>query len=127
MFDLSKLGIWLAVPMILSSIPVRAAEEDPMACVGEIKRVCAQLEDHLETCLSERGSQLSAVCRDQLKTAMSLAQDPSGPAACIPDVQRLCPDMKPQALAQCIGAQQSNFSAACQHYLQSAPSKASAE
>jgi len=127
MFDLSKLGIWLAVPMILSSIPVRAAEEDPMACIGEIERVCVRLEDRLETCLSDRGSQLSAACRDQLKTAMSLAQDPSGPAACIPDVQRLCPDMKPQALAQCIGAQQSNFSAACRQYLQGARSRASSE
>jgi hypothetical protein len=127
MFDLYKLGFWLATLVILTSIPVRAAEEDPMACVGEIERVCVQLEDHLETCLSDRGSQLSAACRDQLKTAMSLAQDPSGPAACIPDVQRLCPDMKPQALAKCIGAQQSNFSAACQQYLQSARSGAPAK
>jgi len=118
MFKLSKSGLWLAPLVALTSIPVCAAEEDPMACVGEIERVCVQLEDKLETCLADRGHQLSTACRDQLKGAMAMMADPSGPAACIPDVQRLCPDLKPKALAACMSEKQANFSADCQHYLQ---------
>ena len=117
MFGTLKSSFYLTVFIALSSIPVRADEADPAACLGEIERVCVQLEDKLETCLSDRGSQLSAACRDQLKTAMSLVQDPSGPALCIPDVQRLCPDLKPETLSRCIADQQAHFSAACQNYL----------
>lgn len=100
-----------------------AADQDPMACVKEIEQVCVHLKDKLESCLEDRGAQLSTDCRDQLKAAMALAQDPSGPAACIPDVQRLCPDLKPDAFARCMAEQQPNFSDACQKYLQKARSE----
>lgn len=109
------------------SLPARADPPDPTACVGEVERVCIHLEDHLETCLAERGAQLSPACRDQVQTAMSMAQDPSGPAACVPDVQRLCPGLKTRALAQCITNQQANFSADCRKYLQNAPPAKPAE
>ena len=117
MFGTIKSSFRLAVFVALAAIPVRAAEADPAACLGEIERVCVHLEDKLETCLSDRGRQLSAACRDQLKAAMSLVQDPSGPALCIPDVQRLCPDLKAEALSRCIADQQPHFSDACQNYL----------
>ena len=120
-------AIGLAVFVSLVSIPVRAGEADPSACVSEIQQVCVQLEDQLETCLAKRGDQLSAACRGQLKKAMAMMEDPSGPAACIPDVQRLCPDLSAKALTSCISAQQANFSAACQHYLQNARPGASPE
>jgi hypothetical protein len=119
--------VWLTLLIPLASVPVRAAEQDPSACVNEIERVCAQMEDHLETCLDKRGDKLSAPCRDQLQKAMDLMEDPSGPAACIPDVQRLCPDLKAKALASCMSDQQANFSAACQQYLQSASHAAASE
>jgi|GEM_PF-1737334 hypothetical protein len=112
--------IWLAILIPLVSMPVFAGEEGPSACVEEIERVCVQLEDKLETCLAQRGDQLSAPCRDQLKKAMALMEDPSGPAACIPDVQRLCPDLSAKALTSCVTGQQANFSTACQRYLQNA-------
>jgi len=83
MFKLSKSGLWLAPLVALTSIPVCAAEEDPMLC-GRNRAVCVQLEDKLETCLADRGHQLSTACRDQLKGAMAMMADPSGPAACIP-------------------------------------------
>jgi len=117
---------WL-LPALMLACPRLWAVEDPTACVGEIERVCTRLEDKLETCLAERGDQLSPTCRDQLKSAMTLVQDPTGPAACIPDVQRLCPDLTPRALASCITDQQPNFSAACKRYLQSARPGASSE
>jgi hypothetical protein len=120
MFEWIRPWFWLALLAALASASVCAAEEDPTACVGEIERVCLHQEDKLETCLAERGDQLSTPCRDQLQSAMELIKDPSGPAACIPDVQRLCPDLKAQALGPCISAQQANFSAACQRYLQGA-------
>lgn len=111
---------WLSLLIPVLSVSARAAGQDPSACVSEIERVCAQMEDHLETCLEKRGDKLSSTCRNQLQKAMDLMADPSGPAACIPDVQRLCPDMKAKALASCLANQQANFSAACQQYLQSA-------
>jgi hypothetical protein len=112
-----KYGFYLMVFVALSAIPLRAAEADPAACLGEIERVCVHLEDKLETCLSERGNQLSVACHDQLKSAMSLVQDPSGPALCMPDVQRLCPGLKAEELSHCIADQQTHFSVACQNYL----------
>jgi hypothetical protein len=101
-----------------------SAEVDPMACLREIQGVCAHLEDQLETCLTDRGDQLSTPCRDQLKTAMSVMKDPTGPASCVPDVQRLCPNLESKALGQCITDQQGNFSESCRAYLQSANQKA---
>jgi hypothetical protein len=106
---------------------VQASTEDPSACLGEIERVCVNLEDKLETCLSNRGDQLTPGCRDQLKKAMALMDDPTGPAACVPDVQRLCPDLKSQALISCIASQKANFSDACKRYLQSARQGATTE
>jgi len=94
-----------------------AAATDPTACVGEIERVCAGMEAKLETCLAERGDQLSAGCRDALNAAMEMAQDPTGPAACIPDIQRYCPELSPTALAKCIAEQKANFGETCQKYL----------
>ena len=120
MMTKTRFILWLT---LLSPAVGLAADQDPMACVSEIERVCAHLEDQLETCLADRGPQLSPDCRDQLKAAMALAQDPSGPAACIPDVQRLCPDLKPEAFARCMAEQQSHLSEACQKYLQKARSE----
>jgi hypothetical protein len=111
---------WILFMALLWPAPSWAADQDPMACVKEIEKVCVQLEDNLESCLEERGTHLSADCRDQLQSAMALAQDPSGPAACIPDVKRLCPDLKPQAFARCLTEQMPHFSEACQAYLQKA-------
>jgi len=116
----TRLILWLA---LLSPAAGLAADQDPMACVKEIEQVCVHLEDKLESCLADRGAQLSADCRDQLKGAMALAQDPAGPAACIPDIQRLCPDLKPEAFARCVADQQSHFSEACRKYLQKARSE----
>ena len=116
----TRLILWL---VLLSPAAGLAADQDPMACVKEIERVCVRLEDNLESCLADRGAQLSPNCRDQLKDAMTLAQDPAGPAACIPDVQRLCPDLKPEAFARCMADQQPNFSEACRKYLQQAHSE----
>ena len=106
--------------LLVAPVAAFAAGTDPAACLQEIEKVCTGLESSLETCLAERGNQLTADCRDEFKAAMALAQDPSGPAACIPDVERLCPDRTPQAIAACISGQQSHFSQACQKYLQAA-------
>jgi len=114
-------GAFLGI-LTLDSRPA-LAESDPMACVREIQNVCVQLQDKLETCLADRGSQLSTTCRDQLKTAVSAVQDPSGPAACIPDVQRLCPRLEAEALGQCITDNEDNFSKPCRTYLQTAAGK----
>ena len=100
-----------------------AAESDPSACLSEIERVCVHLEDHLETCLAQRGNQLSASCQSVLKTAMSAMSDPSGPASCVNDIQRECPNIKTNALAPCVMEKQAQFSKACQTYLQSAGQK----
>ena len=96
-----------------------AAEPDPVACLGEIKVVCAGLEDKLEVCLSDKGSQLSADCRDQLQSAMTLMQDPSGPASCVPDIKRFCQDMTVRGLSACISDNKAKFGPACRKYLQS--------
>jgi hypothetical protein len=111
-----KTGLILLL-VLLSPAAALAADQDPTACIKEIEQVCFHLEDKLESCLADRGDQLSPDCRDQLKAAMALAQDPTGPAACIPDVQRLCPDLKPDVFARCMADQQSHFSDACQKYL----------
>jgi hypothetical protein len=108
---------------LLASAGTAKAASDSVACLQEIEKVCSGQENSLETCLSERGDRLSADCRQQLKEAMALVQDPSGPAACIPDVQRLCPDRTPQAIAACISDQQPHFSKACQDYLQASRQK----
>ena len=119
MADKTRRAVWL-LPALMLACPRLWAAEDPSACIGDIERVCIHLEDKLENCLAERGDQLPPACRDQLKSAMTLVQDPTGPAACIPDVQRLCPEMTPAALSSCITSQLPNFSEACKRYLQSA-------
>src|SRR5579864_8823637 len=101
------LSAWL---LALGMPSASHADQEPAACVQEIERVCKGLEDRLEGCLADRGDQMSAACRDELKTAMGAVQDPSGPGSCIPDVQRLCPNLKPRALAKCISEKQSSFS-----------------
>lgn len=112
-------GLALAGFLILKpSWAASAPDQDPAACLRDVQRVCVQMEDHLETCLDQRGDQLPAGCRDSLKAAMSLAQDPSGPGACIADVQRFCPSLPSDTLAQCMTDKMSQFSDACQKYLQ---------
>lgn len=113
----------IAVLGIAWTQPAHAMESDPSACLSEIERVCVHLEDHLETCLAQRGSQLSASCQSVLKTAMSAMSDPSGPASCVNDIQRECPNLKTNALAQCVMEKQGQFSKACQTYLQSTGQK----
>lgn len=114
-----RIGMFFIFTLALSWPATSPAEQDPMACVQEIQRVCVHLEEKLEDCLSERGDQLSNTCRDELKTAMKAVQDPSGLASCIPDVQQLCPNLKSDALTHCITEKQSSFSEPCQKYLQS--------
>ena len=96
-----------------------AADQELSSCVGDIEHVCAGLEDHLETCLSQRGSTLTPTCREQLGNAMNLMQSPTGPGTCVADVQHLCPNLTASALGSCIVAKQSQFSDACQKYIQS--------
>jgi hypothetical protein len=110
---------FLAILLVAGLAPAKAAEQDPVACLREIERVCVRLEEKLETCLAERGDQLSGPCRDELKMAMSFMEKQSGPAACVPDVQRLCPSLRSDALGQCIVDKQNQFSEACQKYLHS--------
>ena len=117
------LAFWVAGLFLMAAARASAAESDPVACLQEISKVCVGQENSLETCLSDRGSRISADCRDQLKQAMAMMQDPTGPAGCVPDIERYCKDRNPQAIAACIGSQQSHFSAACQKYLQTATPK----
>ena len=120
----AAVGIALLAVLMTGPAAALRAEEDPLACVKEIERVCATLEDHLETCLAERGARLSESCRGVLKMAMAYnVQENSGPAACVPDVQRLCPDLRSTALGDCITDKQKQFSEACQKYLQAAGQK----
>src|SRR5579864_5205714 len=72
------------------------------ACVDEIRRVCVQLEEDLDRCVSERGGQLSKSCRDELKSAMEMAADPNGPSACVPDAKKFCAGLEDDALGHCL-------------------------
>jgi len=98
-----------------AAIRVGAADDQPTtACAAEVKQACSGMEDHLETCLSQRSDQLSAACRDQLKQAMALINDDEGLGACVRDIQTLCAGLSPDALASCILQNKGNFSPACQ-------------
>jgi exonuclease VII small subunit len=104
---------------VLASPPVMAEEpsDELTSCVGEIRRVCVNLEDELETCLAQRGPRLSAHCREQLQAAMTLMKDPSGPGACVADVKHSCGGLQSDDLARCIVEKWNEFSPACQKYL----------
>jgi hypothetical protein len=92
--------------------------QDPLACYEETRQVCRGQEEDLETCLAERGDRLSNSCRDQIKAAMAMVEDESGPGACVKDVKRSCPRLEADDLSRCIVEKQADFSLPCQKYLQ---------
>ncbi len=95
-----------------------AQADDLAACVSEITRVCAGMEDQLENCVVVRRDAMSANCRQQLSSMIDMAAEQRGPGACIDDVQRACPGALGQDLQACILAKRSSFSAACRQVLQ---------
>ena len=110
----------LGLLMLTSSRNAAAGDEALAACVGEIQRVCAQMEDHIENCLAAHGAEMTPVCRAQLASAIDLMQSPAGPSVCVADVQRVCASLTADALASCMNAKRAEFSSACQKYLQGA-------
>ena len=128
--ELKKFRVTSVVLLVLLLLPAstlcRAADDSSVAsCAVEVQQACSGLEDHLELCLSQRSDQLSAACRDQLKQAMALIQDDEGLGACVRDIQTLCADLSPDALASCILQKKGDFSPACQKRLKEAPDSSS--
>jgi hypothetical protein len=111
------LAVCIVVAGWVATAQLAAALSDAAACLSEVKQVCVHLEDQLETCLATRGSQLSAACRDTLKSIMHMVSSASGPGVCVADVKRLCPSMESEAMESCILQKKSQFSEACQRYL----------
>ena len=115
----ATLSMLMCFGVLCSSMlaPVARAN-DLAACVNEIARVCAGMEDHLENCVVVRRDAMSANCRQQLSSMIDMAAAQRGPGACIDDVQRACPGVLGQDLQACILAKRSSFSAACRDVLQ---------
>ena len=114
-------------PVLLSTMLVLFCDasnavpgQELAGCIGEIQRVCATMEDHLETCLAARGSSMTSACREQLTSTIEWMQSPSGPNVCVADIARVCPNATAGALTACIAAKRTELSSACQTYLQSA-------
>lgn len=97
-----------------------APGQELAGCISEIQRVCATLEDHLETGLASRGSSMTPACREQLSSTIEWMQSSSGPNVCLADISRACPNAAADALTACIAAKRGELSSACQTYLQSA-------
>lgn len=110
---------WIFSALLVGQGFSRAQAAEALDCVGEITRVCAGLEDNLESCLAQRSQQMSGNCSQFLGGMISLMQSPSGPTVCVADVQRLCPSIAADAISTCIASKRTQFSRACQEYLQS--------
>lgn len=95
-----------------------AAEDSPMACLQNIQQVCAGQDDHLETCLAERGDRLRPTCHDLLSNAVHQSQSDTGVGACVGDVKRFCENLSPTELALCLTENLKHFSSACQKQLE---------
>ncbi len=72
-------------------------------------------------CLSERGAQFNPECRKMLESYTSVAQTQRGPAICVPDVQKACPNLPTPDLYACIHEKKPTFSQACQTFLDTTP------
>jgi hypothetical protein len=98
--------------------PLWAADDSasPGACLDEIRQGCAGFEDHLETCVDQRGAKLSPACREALKKAIAMTQAP-GFGSCMAEVKKNCPMTDPDAFSNCLTEKQAGFSEDCQKEL----------
>lgn len=117
---------WLrlsALAIFAAGTSAAAQVQDLGSCVGEIQRVCVGLEDHIENCVTTRGSSMTTACREQLTGAITMLEAPSGPGTCVADIKRLCPSLAADALASCMAEKTSEFSGACQEFLHKSAQK----
>lgn len=111
---------WAFALLFLGAVPGSGTEVRPEAgmiptagCVSEVQVVCKGLESSIETCLSERGAQLSSDCKDRVQAAMEFSQKSNGIGGCLKEVQRVCANSSSEALENCISQNKDRFTEAC--------------
>jgi hypothetical protein len=112
----SLLTVLLAIPAV--AFPAYPIEQRP--CADEIEKFCKDVrigEGRIVKCLREHDRELSAVCRDKVKTVLKRQEEAK--QACAKDIEKFCANVTPGGgrLMKCLKPHLEELSPACREKL----------